>query len=92
MDAFFADGARVIFQLALTVLAKNEAFLLSCADDGNENDIFLATVKMHSFAVIFFIRLVYFIGEAMIRLTSYFNGVVREDIENNDGEIVMHFL
>ena len=45
MDAFFADGARVIFQLALTVLAKNEAFLLGCADDGNENDIFLATVK-----------------------------------------------
>jgi hypothetical protein len=34
MDGFFADGARVIFQLALTVLAKNEAFLLSCADDG----------------------------------------------------------
>jgi hypothetical protein len=38
MDAFFADGARVIFQLALTVLAKNEDFLLSCADDG---EIFL---------------------------------------------------
>jgi hypothetical protein len=34
MDGFFADGARVIFQLAITLLAKNEAFLLNCADDG----------------------------------------------------------
>ena len=34
MDGFFADGARVIFQLALTILAKNESFLLGCADDG----------------------------------------------------------
>lgn len=50
MDAFFADGARVIFQLALTVLAKNEEFLLTCADD----------------------------GEAMMRLTGYFNEVARE--------------
>ena len=36
MDAFFTDGARVIFQLALTVLSKNEEFLLNCADDGKK--------------------------------------------------------
>jgi len=92
MDAFFADGARVIFQLALTVLAKNEAFLLSCADDGNENnkyDIFFNAVKMLALAIIY--TRCCFLGEAMIRLTSYFNGVVREDIENNDGEIVIKF-
>ena len=34
MDGFFCDGARVIFQLALTVLARNEEYLMSCTDDG----------------------------------------------------------
>ena len=36
MDGFFCDGARVIFQLALTVLARNEEFLLHCTDDGKK--------------------------------------------------------
>lgn len=36
MDGFFCDGARVIFQLALTVLARNEEFLLNCTDDGKK--------------------------------------------------------
>ena len=35
MDAFFFDGARVLFMLALTILKKNEEFLLKCSDDGD---------------------------------------------------------
>ena len=36
MDGFFCDGARAIFQLALTVLSRNEEFLLHCSDDGKK--------------------------------------------------------
>jgi len=43
MDGFFCDGARVIFQLALTVLARNEDFLMNCTDDGD------AMMKLSSF-------------------------------------------
>ena len=40
MDAFFYDGARVLFILALTILDKNRDFLLKCADEGeNFNSI-----------------------------------------------------
>lgn len=58
MDGFFCDGARVIFQLALTILARNEQFLLSCADD----------------------------GEAMMRLTTYFQSVTRTNIDDLDDD------
>ncbi len=34
MDCFFYEGAKVLFQLALVILAKNREFLLRCADDG----------------------------------------------------------
>lgn len=34
MDAFFYDGARVLFAMALTILQRNESFLLQCSDDG----------------------------------------------------------
>ncbi|XP_066287843.1 TBC1 domain family member 9-like [Branchiostoma lanceolatum] len=34
MDVFFFDGARVIFQLALTILDNNVSSLLDCRDDG----------------------------------------------------------
>ncbi|XP_078682548.1 TBC1 domain family member 9-like isoform X1 [Branchiostoma floridae x Branchiostoma belcheri] len=34
MDVFFFDGARVIFQLALTILDNNTTSLLDCRDDG----------------------------------------------------------
>ncbi|XP_034948646.1 TBC1 domain family member 9 [Chelonus insularis] len=34
MDCFFYDGARVIFQIALTVLEWNQDKLLECRDDG----------------------------------------------------------
>uniref|UniRef100_A0A1B6C1U8 Rab-GAP TBC domain-containing protein n=1 Tax=Clastoptera arizonana TaxID=38151 RepID=A0A1B6C1U8_9HEMI len=34
IDCFFYDGARVIFQVALTILEANEKKLLSCNDDG----------------------------------------------------------
>ncbi|TRY63799.1 hypothetical protein TCAL_07164 [Tigriopus californicus] len=34
MDAFFYDGARVLFTMALIILARNESFLLKCLDDG----------------------------------------------------------
>ncbi len=36
MDAFFFDGARVLFVLALTILKKNEEYLLTCSDDGEK--------------------------------------------------------
>ena len=32
---FFWDGARSLFVLALTILKRNEAHLLSCSDDGD---------------------------------------------------------
>ena len=35
MDAFFYDGARVLFILALTILKKNESSLLASSDDGD---------------------------------------------------------
>lgn len=35
MDAFFFDGARVLFILALTILKNNEDYLVSCSDEGN---------------------------------------------------------
>jgi len=34
MDCFFYEGAKVIFQLALTILSRNTEFLLSCSDEG----------------------------------------------------------
>ncbi|XP_069703909.1 TBC1 domain family member 9 isoform X3 [Periplaneta americana] len=34
IDCFFYDGARVIFQVALTVLEANQDKLLTCRDDG----------------------------------------------------------
>ncbi|KAL2731408.1 TBC1 domain family member 9-like isoform X2 [Vespula squamosa] len=34
MDCFFYDGAKVIFQIALTVLQWNQDKLLNCRDDG----------------------------------------------------------
>ena len=34
MDCFFYEGAKVIFQLALTILSRNSEFLLSCRDEG----------------------------------------------------------
>ncbi|XP_015603181.1 TBC1 domain family member 9 [Cephus cinctus] len=34
MDCFFYDGAKVIFQIALTVLEWNQDKLLNCHDDG----------------------------------------------------------
>lgn len=36
LDAFFADGARVIFQLAMVILSKNCDDLQKCKDDGEE--------------------------------------------------------
>ena len=34
MDLFFYKGARIIFQIALTILEKNKDYLLSSSDDG----------------------------------------------------------
>ena len=34
MDCFFYEGGKVLFQLALVIMAKNSEFLLHCADDG----------------------------------------------------------
>jgi len=34
IDCFFYEGAKVIFQLALTILSNNSDFLLSCRDEG----------------------------------------------------------
>jgi len=34
IDCFFYEGAKVIFQLALTILSHNSEFLLSCRDEG----------------------------------------------------------
>jgi hypothetical protein len=34
MDGFFCEGARVIFQLTLTILSNNEKYLVNCPDDG----------------------------------------------------------
>lgn len=35
MDIFFYDGIKVLFQLALTILAENQQRLLECQDDGD---------------------------------------------------------
>lgn len=35
LDCFFYDGAKVIFQIALTVLDANHDRLLTCKDDGS---------------------------------------------------------
>jgi len=35
IDCFFYEGAKVLFQLALTILSNNREFLLSCTDDGD---------------------------------------------------------
>lgn len=34
MDCFFYDGAKVIFQVALTLLEWNQEKLLQCKDEG----------------------------------------------------------
>ncbi|XP_015111408.1 TBC1 domain family member 9 [Diachasma alloeum] len=39
MDCFFYDGAKVIFQIALTVLEWNQEKLLNCRDDGEAMQI-----------------------------------------------------
>ena len=35
VDCFFYDGAKVMFQLALTILQANKAALLDCNDEGD---------------------------------------------------------
>lgn len=35
VDCFFYDGAKVMFQLALTILDKNKEELLKCKDEGD---------------------------------------------------------
>ena len=35
MDCFFYDGAKVMFQLALTILQENKEKLLECTDEGD---------------------------------------------------------
>lgn len=35
MDAFFCEGSRMIFQLTLTILAKCEAYVSNCVDEGD---------------------------------------------------------
>jgi hypothetical protein len=35
MDCFFYDGAKVIFQLSLTILQENKEQLLSCNEEGD---------------------------------------------------------
>jgi uncharacterized membrane protein len=39
VDAFFFDGARVLFLLALTILKRNEEFLLNCTDEGTAGSL-----------------------------------------------------
>ncbi len=34
LDAFFYDGARTMFILALTILKRNQDYLMSCSDEG----------------------------------------------------------
>ena len=35
MDCFFYDGAKVMFQLSLTILQENKDALLSCNEEGD---------------------------------------------------------
>ena len=35
MDCFFFDGAKLIFQLALTILENNSEALLNCKEEGD---------------------------------------------------------
>jgi hypothetical protein len=35
VDCFFYDGAKVMFQLALTILLENKEQLLKCSDEGD---------------------------------------------------------
>lgn len=39
MDCFFYDGAKVIFQVALTILEWNKDKLIECLDDGEAMQI-----------------------------------------------------
>lgn len=50
VDCFFFDGAKVIFQVALTVLDENRDKLLKCKDDGEAMTIltsYLEKVSLH---------------------------------------------
>ncbi|XP_024083131.1 TBC1 domain family member 9B isoform X2 [Cimex lectularius] len=40
VDCFFYDGAKVIFQVALTILDLNQEALLKCKDDGEAMELF----------------------------------------------------
>ena len=40
VDAFFFDGARVLFIMALTFLVKNRDYLVKCTDEGTFSFIF----------------------------------------------------
>jgi TBC1 domain family member 8/9 len=35
MDCFFYDGAKVMFQLSLTILQENKEALLNCNEEGD---------------------------------------------------------
>lgn len=39
VDCFFYDGAKVMFQLALTILQANKQALLDCNDEGDSISI-----------------------------------------------------
>ncbi len=64
VDAFFFDGARALFLLALTILKRNEEFLLTCPDE----------------------------GEAMMKLTSFFESVLLEPTESGGAPSIGQLL
>ncbi|XP_015790455.1 TBC1 domain family member 9 [Tetranychus urticae] len=50
MDCFFYDGAKVVFQIALSILESNQEALLKCKDDGEAMTVltgFLENITNH---------------------------------------------
>ena len=46
MDCFFYDGAKVMFQLALTILQENKQQLLECTDEGDSISLLAKYLEM----------------------------------------------
>lgn len=65
VDCFFYDGAKVMFQLALTILQANKNALLSCNDEGDSIAIlakYLELIENPDRKIEVCVRFVFFVG------------------------------
>ena len=78
LDGFLCEGARVIFQLALTIISKQKTLLARSSDEGIKGRTLENSIE------VFYLQ-----GEAMILFNKFFKSLVRGDSQLRPGEITI---